>query len=95
METSLITHDGFPRSDINVLEIRNARVKIIRLRNDLNAIINELSEKMQSQFYNSNKESESNDLGIPFAKVTEVVANSPADKAVSITMNKIVLKIRN
>lgn len=84
MDTPLITHDGFPRSDINVLEIRNARVKIIRLRNDLDAIINELSKKMQSQFSKSKNESNKDDPVIPFAKITEVVADSPADQAVSI-----------
>jgi len=86
MNSQLVTQDGFPRSDINVIEIRNARVKIIKLRNDLNKVINELSEKMHTQFTSTRgaeKEPESLN-SILFAKISEVVNNSPAAQAVSI-----------
>lgn len=85
MDSALITHDGFPRSDVNVMEIRNVRVKIIKLRNDLTVVINELSEKLHSQFQSTEPEKKiDNDLLIPFAKVTEVVDSGPAAQAVCI-----------
>lgn len=34
MNSSLITLDGFPRDDIDVLAVRHARVRLIELRND-------------------------------------------------------------
>lgn len=85
MDSSLITLDGFPRSDLNVIEIRNTRVKIIKLRNDLTVVINELSKKLQNQFkgIKSERNKEESTNSIPFAKVTEVVENSPAEQAVS------------
>lgn len=88
MDSALITHDGFPRSDVNVIEIRNVRVKIIKLRNDLTIVINALSEKLHSQFQNTEPEKKiDSDLLIPFAKVTEVVDSGPAAQAVCISNN--------
>lgn len=92
MDSALITHDGFPRSDVNVIEIRNVRVKIIKLRNDLTIVINELSEKLHSQFQNTEPEKKiDNDLLIPFAKVTEVVDSGPAAQAGIRVDDKIVI----
>ncbi|KAF2150775.1 hypothetical protein K461DRAFT_259332 [Myriangium duriaei CBS 260.36] len=34
MQTSLLTPDGYPRSDIDVAQIRTTRARIIRLKND-------------------------------------------------------------
>ncbi|CCH42791.1 putative 26S proteasome non-ATPase regulatory subunit [Wickerhamomyces ciferrii] len=84
MDTSLVTLDGFPRSDINVIEVRNSRVKIIKLRNDLKAVINEISEKIQTQLTETNTSQETfkPNSQIPFAKIVEIIPNSPANKAV-------------
>lgn len=50
METKLVTIDGFPRSDIDVVSIRLIRVRIIRLRNDDKLIIHLLEQKMAEEF---------------------------------------------
>lgn len=34
MHSPLVTLDGFPRNDIDVLAVRTARVRILELRND-------------------------------------------------------------
>ena len=37
MQSPLVDREGFPRADIDVFAVRHARVKIIELRNDMNA----------------------------------------------------------
>lgn len=82
MNTSLLTPDGFPRSDIDVVNVRLIRVNIIRLRNDhkylLSLLENKLIEQFQQQQSVQNPESvpKSN---IPFAIIDEVIENSPAE----------------
>ncbi|ONH72012.1 hypothetical protein BOH78_4075 [Pichia kudriavzevii] len=49
MDTELLTLDGFPRADIDVLQIRLCRAKIIKLQNDYKWISETLLEKMQQQ----------------------------------------------
>lgn len=49
MDTALLTGDGFPRSDIDVVQIRLCRVKIIKLQNDYRWISETLLDKMQQQ----------------------------------------------
>ncbi|KAG2731512.1 hypothetical protein G9P44_005099 [Scheffersomyces stipitis] len=50
MDTPLVTHDGFPRNDVDVVSIRLIRVKVIRLRNDNKTIIGLLEDKMIQEF---------------------------------------------
>ncbi|KAH3663429.1 hypothetical protein WICMUC_005955 [Wickerhamomyces mucosus] len=78
MDSSLITQDGFPRSDINIIEIRTLRILIIKLQNDLKEIIKELMEKLPLQF---NSNSTNNKSNIPFAKFYQIAPNSPAYNA--------------
>lgn len=49
MESNLITGDGFPRTDIDVVQVRLCRVKIIKLQNDYKWISETLLEKMKNQ----------------------------------------------
>lgn len=49
MDTPLISPDGYPRSDIDVVQVRLCRVKIIKLKNDYKWIGEELLEKMNQQ----------------------------------------------
>lgn len=49
METPLVTGDGYPRSDIDVVQVRLCRVKIIKLQNDYRWVSETLLDKMQSQ----------------------------------------------
>ena len=50
MNTSLLTFDGFPRSDIDVAQIRTTRARIIRLKNDHKALMAKLEIAVQEQF---------------------------------------------
>lgn len=88
METSLVTEDGFPRNDIDVVAVRLIRIKIIRLRNDLRSVYVNLEKSLVERF-NGNKaqgamqESEVSSQSprmytIAFALVGEVVENGPA-----------------
>lgn len=89
MSTPLVTADGFPRSDINVLEVRTIRVKIIKLRNDLKVLLEELGNQLSTRFQEaSNRQSTggANASLVPFAIVTEVLALSPAHRSVSFPL---------
>lgn len=50
MTTSLTTFDGFPRSDIDVAQIRTTRARIIRLKNDHKALMSKLEIAVQEAF---------------------------------------------
>lgn len=89
MEMPLLTSDGFPRGDVDVVSIRLIRVKIIRLRNDHRYLLSLLESKLIEQFQSpqqnlpttiqdSEEKVESN---IPFAIVEEVISGSPAELA--------------
>lgn len=96
MNTPLTTFDGFPRSDIDVPQIRMTRARIIHLKNDHKAIMAKVEAAVHSQFA---KAAEATSNGVanqhavrstgasnpviepPFAKVNSVVPGSPADVA--------------
>ena len=42
IDTPLVDSEGFPRADIDVWAVRHARVRIIELRNDLKALMDEM-----------------------------------------------------
>ena len=44
MQTSLTTFDGFPRSDIDVAQVRVTRARIISLRNDWKFLMNKIEK---------------------------------------------------
>lgn len=50
MKTSLTTFDGFPRSDIDVPQIRTTRARIIHLKNDHKALMAKLEDAVHEQF---------------------------------------------
>lgn len=50
MKTALTTFDGFPRSDIDVPQIRTTRARIIHLKNDHKALMAKLEEAVHEQF---------------------------------------------
>lgn len=89
MQTSLVDSDGFPRADIDVYAVRSARVRIIELRNDLNAITNEIAKALETIYNPANvpKDFESDSSSVesrPFAKVNAVAPESPAAEAVCL-----------
>lgn len=55
MNTPLLSGDGFPRSDIDVVQIRLCRAKLIKLQNDYKWISETLLDKMQTQLSNNSK----------------------------------------
>ncbi|KAJ8099664.1 hypothetical protein POJ06DRAFT_254161 [Lipomyces tetrasporus] len=103
MNTPLITRDGFPRSDIDVAQVRITRTRIIRLRNDLKAVMSRIetalyehhaslkakgSESANGTTGSSGSKPEPNDIA--FAVVNTVVQHSPAHEAGLIKGDKIV-----
>ncbi|KAI5958435.1 NAS2 [Candida margitis] len=92
METSLVTTDGFPRSDIDVVTIRLIRVQIIRLKNDYKELLKVLDSKMEEEFakrkaevgdnhdQDQSRSSQSKPM-IPFAQVKEIIPGGPAETA--------------
>ncbi|USW49066.1 Putative 26S Proteasome non-ATPase regulatory subunit 9, PDZ superfamily, PDZ domain 6 [Septoria linicola] len=94
MNTSLTTADGFPRSDIDVAQIRTTRARIIRLKNDHKAVMKRLEDAVYEQFA-AGKPTEQLPAQTqrttvaaaapvvepPFARVNAVVPSSPADQA--------------
>ncbi|KAF2471074.1 26S proteasome non-ATPase regulatory subunit 9 [Lindgomyces ingoldianus] len=96
MNTTLTTFDGFPRSDIDVPQIRTTRARIIRLKNDYKDLMARiekglhehharLAERAQNTAVPSQASlasgSAATALEAPFAKVNSVVSGSPADFA--------------
>lgn len=50
MSTPLVTRDEFPRSDIDVAQIRSARTQIIRLRNDLKSVLSDIERQLHAHY---------------------------------------------
>lgn len=50
MNTPLVTPDGFPRSDIDVAQVRSVRTQIIRRKNDLKDVMKQLEKEMHLQY---------------------------------------------
>lgn len=88
MDSPLTDGDGFPRTDIDVWAVRHARVKIIRLRNDLSSLMDMIAIALErvhaSQPAGTDADAETplHSL-LPFAKVDAVAPDSPAQLAVS------------
>ncbi|KAH6912618.1 proteasome 26S subunit [Coprinopsis sp. MPI-PUGE-AT-0042] len=88
MDTPLVDHDGFPRADIDIYAVRPARVRVIELRNDLKAVMNEIGKVLEHVF-DVTAAAPTQDAGeaegalklIPFAKVDAVAPSSPASDA--------------
>jgi len=88
LESSLTDGDGFPRADIDIWAVRHARVRIIRLRNDLSSLMDKIARALehvhafQSAGATTDGETPLPPL-LPFAKVDAVAPHSPAQAAVS------------
>lgn len=90
MHTNLVTEDGYPRGDIDVLQIRLVRRNINMLRNDLINII-EYSYTLLSNHFDSLNQPEPNGTTsesratikyqIPFALIKEIDINGPISTA--------------
>ena len=86
MKTLLVDSEGYPRADVDVYSIRNSRVALIRLYNDLEAKRNEIHNSLILVHQSIHKvpsplEVMENSRGKAFARITGVAPNSPADVA--------------
>lgn len=89
---SLIDQEGFPRSDIDVFQVRTARHRIICLKNDLKGMTKQIEDSLHN-LHQQQREglgllnnissllTEFDEGTIPFAKIGAVTDGSPADKA--------------
>lgn len=50
LHSPLLDRDGFPRADIDVFAVRHARVRIIELRNDLNATMDKIKAALENVY---------------------------------------------
>lgn len=90
MNTPLVDPEGFPRDDIDIYAVRNARVRIIELRNDLSDIMNEIGKALENVYDrpatppspSDSATPDSVSLAKPFARVDRVAPESPASEAV-------------
>jgi len=86
LDSPLTDEDGFPRADIDIWAVRHARVRAIRLRNDLSSLMDKIAMALErvhaSQSATTDRETPSPPL-LPFAKVDAVAPHSPAQVAVS------------
>ena len=93
MQTALVDEEGFPRADIDVYAVRHARVRIIELRNDHKAVMDDILKGLQGVYNPAlvpnirdtqrTQEPPINTSGLqPFAKVDGVAPGSPAAAAV-------------
>lgn len=53
MRQPLVDREGFPRDDIDVWAVRHARVRIIELRNDLAALMDEIAKSLETVYRRS------------------------------------------
>jgi len=97
MTTGLTTLDGFPRSDIDVAQIRTTRSRIIRLKNDYHGLMSRIEAGLHEHHARladqtldaATLATQENDvfrapataLEAPFARVNSVMPNSPAEAA--------------
>ena len=94
MQSPLVDPEGFPRADIDVWEVRHARVRIIELRNDLKDIMDQIMKGLQGVYdptvvaEASQSETPSLSGMKPFARVDGVAPGSPAATAVSPPLPK-------
>ncbi|OAA49357.1 pdz/dhr/glgf [Metarhizium rileyi] len=78
METPLVARDGFPRSDIDVAQIRTTRARIIRLRNDYKDLMRNI-EKYLHQHFEGLDEGDKNDAPASSTVVPPVLPDSRVD----------------
>lgn len=86
MDTPLVDAEGFPRADVDIYAVRPARVRVIQLRNDLKAVMNEIGKALEHVYDPTATPSQDGEADeatklVPFAKVDGVAPSSPASEA--------------
>ncbi|KAH9479228.1 26S proteasome non-ATPase regulatory subunit 9 [Psilocybe cubensis] len=99
MDTPLVDAEGFPRADIDLWVVRTARKRVIELRNDLRALMDEIAGALE-KVYDPSVPSPSLRNGVasssavptkPFARVEAVAPGSPSAEA-ALQRGDLVLK---
>uniref|UniRef100_A0A7E4ZZD0 26S proteasome non-ATPase regulatory subunit 9 n=1 Tax=Panagrellus redivivus TaxID=6233 RepID=A0A7E4ZZD0_PANRE len=87
MTSELVDAEGFPRNDIDVYSVRDARVKIIRLQNDRAALSKQLEDHISQIHSDPAANSAESDAPVvhrttnrPFLQIAGVADGSPADE---------------
>ena len=88
LDSPLTDGDGFPRADIDIWAVRHARVRIIRLRNDLSSLLDKIGMALEHIHASQPAEAATDEemphpSPPPFAKIDAVAPHSPAQLAVS------------
>lgn len=90
LDEPLVDKDGYPRSDIDLVQVRQARHAIIRLQNDYADLMTKIEAGLKQHFKPLNQsdneappETSGNvfNAEVPFATVDLVTTGSPADKS--------------
>uniref|UniRef100_A0AC34FR28 Nas2 N-terminal domain-containing protein n=1 Tax=Panagrolaimus sp. ES5 TaxID=591445 RepID=A0AC34FR28_9BILA len=84
MKAPLVDAQDFPRNDINIYEVRDARVNIIRLRNDRDQLTKEIEEKISNIHTDTTKTD---------PKTSQTAAVEDDEPPVRRTTNKPILRI--
>jgi 26S proteasome non-ATPase regulatory subunit 9 len=98
MRQPLVDREGFPRDDLDVWAVRHARVRVIELRNDLAALMDEIAKTLEAVYRRSPPPTSQSGATtsasgtvsgettiseiLPFARVNGVAPGSPAADAV-------------
>lgn len=80
LSSPLITEDGFPRQDIDVLEVRLLRNYLNMLRNDLRAVIDR-SQPLLATHFQSAVASQTTSTPTAFAEIYGLIPRSPMHSA--------------
>lgn len=96
MDEPLVDEDGFPRADIDLYKVREARNKIICLNNDLKAVTDEIKAGLEDMHSSSavavpvgggsatasgHSGNNSEPVKMAFLRISDVADGSPADTA--------------
>jgi len=83
METPLVDREGFPRADVDIYAVRGSRKRIIELRNDLRAVMDDIQKALETIFAapSSGGPVDDGEEPKPFARVDGVAPGSPASEA--------------
>ncbi len=91
MHTSLIDRDGFPRSDIDVAQVRTTRARIVNLRNDWKELMDRIEKGLHAHHANlqasdafKQPESSSQRQDAPAAQTLPTAPETPFAKVNSV-----------
>ena len=100
LDSPLTDDGGFPRADIDIWAVRHARVRIIRLRNDLTSLLDKIGMTLEHIHAAQSAEATTDEetplpSPLPFAKVDAVAPLSPAQLDVSPNLTQSYVSCNN